>query len=177
MSRAFGCPQKYIQGPGEIANLPTLSAEYGKKPFFVIDSGVMALMFDKINTAYNEAGIPFGHMVFSGESCRENIDLIKNAASGSGCDIIVGFGGGKCLDAAKFASSELNWPRIIMPTSASTDAPAAGISVLYTNDGIHIRSEKMRRPTELVLIDTEILANAPRAPVLGRNRRRTGHIF
>lgn len=161
MSRAFGCPQKYIQGPGEIANLPTLSAEYGKKPFFVIDSGVMALMFDKINTAYNEAGIPFGHMVFSGESCRENIDLIKNAASGSGCDIIVGFGGGKCLDAAKFASSELNWPRIIMPTSASTDAPAAGISVLYTNDGIHIRSEKMRRPTELVLIDTEILANAP----------------
>ena len=52
MSRAFGCPQKYIQGPGEIANLPTLSAEYGKKPFFVIDSGVMALMFDKINTAY-----------------------------------------------------------------------------------------------------------------------------
>lgn len=78
MSRAFGCPQKYIQGPGEIANLPTLSAEYGKKPFFVIDSGVMALMFDKINTAYNEAGIPFEHMVFSGESCRENIDLIKN---------------------------------------------------------------------------------------------------
>lgn len=161
MSRAFGCPQKYIQGPGEIANLPTLSAEYGKKPFFVIDSGVMALMFDKINTAYNEAGIPFEHMVFSGESCRENIDLIKNAASDSGCDIIVGFGGGKCLDAAKFASSELNWPRIIMPTSASTDAPAAGISVLYTNDGIHIRSEKMRRPTELVLIDTEIIANAP----------------
>ena len=51
MSRAFGCPQKYIQGPGEIANLPTLSAEYGKKPFFVIDSGVLALMFDKINTA------------------------------------------------------------------------------------------------------------------------------
>lgn len=62
MSRAFGCPQKYIQGPGEIANLPTLSAEYGKKPFFVIDSGVMALMFDKINTAYNEAGIPFEHV-------------------------------------------------------------------------------------------------------------------
>ena len=30
MSRAFGCPQKYIQGPGEIANLPTLSAEYGR---------------------------------------------------------------------------------------------------------------------------------------------------
>ena len=64
MSRAFGCPQKYIQGPGEIANSPRSAPSTAKKPFFVIDSGVMALMFDKINTAYNEAGIPFEHMVF-----------------------------------------------------------------------------------------------------------------
>ena len=161
MSRAFGCPQKYIQGPGELINLPVLAAQYGNKPFFVIDSGVLSLMYDKLAGAYAEAGKCFEYMSFSGESCRENIDLIKEKAKGSGCDIIVGFGGGKCLDAAKFASSELDWPRIIMPTSASTDAPAAGISVLYTKDGVHIRSEKMRRPTELVLIDSEIIANAP----------------
>ena len=161
MSRAFGCPQKYIQGPGEMENLPELAAEYGRKPFFIIDSGVMSLLYDRLAAIYADSGKEFECMSFSGESCRENIDLIKEKAQDSVSDLIVGFGGVKCLDAAKFASSELNWPRIIMPTSASTDAPAAGISVLYTKDGVHIRSEKMRRPTELVLIDTEIIANAP----------------
>ena len=108
MSRAFGCPQKYIQGPGEMENLPELAAEYGRKPFFIIDSGVMSLLYDRLAAIYADSGKEFECMSFSGESCRENIDLIKEKAQASGCDLIVGFGGGKCLDAAKFASSELN---------------------------------------------------------------------
>lgn len=161
LTRAFGCPQKYIQGPGELENLPELLSEYGKKPFFVIDSGVYGFLQKRLETIFENSGMTFASICFTGESCRENIDLVNERARSSGCDIMVGLGGGKCIDTAKLASNELDMARVIIPTAASTDTPAAGISVLYTKEGVHVRSEKLKRPTELVLIDSEIIVNAP----------------
>ncbi len=161
LSRAFGCPQRYIQGPGEIENLPEHLSALGEKPFFLVDSGVFSFLAPRLQTIFENAGKCCEMMCFAGESCRENIDEVKSRASESDCDIMVGVGGGKCIDTAKFASNELNVVRVIVPTAASTDTPAAGISVLYTKDGIHIRSEKLRRPTDLVLIDSEIIVSAP----------------
>ena len=37
-SRAFGSPSRYIQGPGEINNLPTFAANYGNTAMLIIDS-------------------------------------------------------------------------------------------------------------------------------------------
>lgn len=161
MSRAFGCPQKYIQGAGELNNLPELLASYGAKPFVVLDGGVFEFIHPRLCEIFKAGNMEFECLSFVGESCRENIDAIKESAKASGCDIMIGMGGGKCIDTAKFASSELNMVRIIIPTSVSTDTPAAGISVLYTKEGVHVRSEKLNRPTELVLVDSEVIVNAP----------------
>ncbi len=161
LSRAFGCPQRYVQGPGELENLPELLSPLGKKPLFLVDEGVFGFLAPRLESIFNNHKVAFEIMRFSGESCRENIDTVKKRAGISECDILAGVGGGKCIDTAKFASNELNLVRVIIPTAASTDTPTAGISVLYTKDGVHIRSEKLQRPTELVLLDTEIIASAP----------------
>lgn len=161
MTRAFSCPQKYIQGPGEINNLPELISGLGKKPFFVLDGGIFDMLLEKVKGVFENSGMEFDYVSFMGESCRENIDMVKEKAAASGCDIIIGFGGGKCIDTAKFASNELDLPRVVIPTAASTDTPTAALSVLYTKDGVHVRSEKMKHPTDLVLIDSEIIVNAP----------------
>lgn len=160
-SRAFGCPQKYIQGPGELHNLPALAAQYGKKAFILLDSGVYNHLFHKISCIYSDTGLYFYCMRFTGESCRESIDAVKQSVAENSCDVVVGMGGGKCIDTAKFVSSEMNLPRVIVPTAASTDTPAAGLSILYTQSGIHVRSEKLNRPSELVLVDSQIIADAP----------------
>lgn len=49
--------------------------------------------------------------------------------------LIVGVGGGKTLDTAKLCADSVDLPVIIVPTSASTDAPVSEIAVLYTADG------------------------------------------
>ena len=46
--------------------------------------------------------------------------------------LIVGVGGGKTLDTAKLCADSVDLPVIIVPTSASTDAPVSEIAVLYT---------------------------------------------
>lgn len=161
LSRAFGCPQKYIQGPGEIHNLPEYSRQLGSKPFIMLDSGVYELLYADVKQAFDGIGLDIYVHRFSGESCPENIENSKILALENGCDIIIGLGGGKCIDTCKFVSDELDLPRIIVPTAASSDAPTAGISVLYTKDGVHVRSVKLKHPSELVLLDSEIIARAP----------------
>ena len=161
LSRAFGCPQRYIQGPGELENLPELLSPLGNKPFLLVDEGVYGFLAPRLEKIFTSSNMSFEMMRFHGESSRENIDSVKEKASTSGCDILAGVGSGKCIDTAKFASNELDLVRVIVPTAASTDTPTAGISVLYTKDGVHIRSEKLRNPTDLVLLDSEIIASAP----------------
>lgn len=39
-SRAFGCPSKYIQGPGEFLNVFKYGSKFGNRFLFLIDSGV-----------------------------------------------------------------------------------------------------------------------------------------
>ena len=45
---------------------------------------------------------------------------------------------------------------------ASNDAPCSGVAVLYNDAGVVIKAVLMRRNPDLVLVDTGIIANAPR---------------
>ena len=92
MSRAFGCPQKYIQGAGELNNLPELLASYGTKPFVVLDGGVFEFIHPRLCEIFKAGNMEFECLSFVGESCRENIDEIKESAKASGCDIMIGMG-------------------------------------------------------------------------------------
>ena len=74
----------------------------------------------------------------------------------------MGVGGGKTLDTAKVCADAMGLPVIIAPSSASTDAPVSEIAVLYTADGEYIGSRKMKRNADLVLVDSQIIAKAPR---------------
>ena len=158
-SRAFGCPQRYIQGVGEFDKLPLYAKSLGKRPFFIIDKGVYSLLHERLEAF--RPNMEFGFYLFEGESCVEVIEGAKTALCFYGGDVVIALGGGKCIDAAKFVSDDLDLPRIIVPTAASTDAPAAGISILYTKDGVHIKSVKLKRPSDLILLDSQIIADAP----------------
>ena len=71
-------------------------------------------------------------------------------------------GGGKALDTAKAVAENLGLPCVIIPTVASNDAPCSGVAVLYNDAGVVIKAVLMRRNPDLVLVDTGIIANAPR---------------
>lgn len=158
-SRAFDCPQRYIQGPGEFNKVFEYGKEYGNSFFFIIDKGVYEMvtgLLEKIDSNLEYYCTPF-----SAESCMEEVFRLSEIISEKQCDVIVGVGGGKVLDTVKLVSDEVDKPRIILPTSASNDAPAANWAAIYTPEGVHITGRRTRRSTELVLVDSEIIARAP----------------
>ena len=70
-------------------------------------------------------------------------------------------GGGKVLDAARAAAADLNLPVVNCPTVASSDAPCSALSVIYSDDGVVQGSRFYRKNADLVLVDTQVIAQSP----------------
>lgn len=160
-SRAFGGPQRYIQGPGEFENMMEFTSAYGEKALYVIDAFLFENLTDRLKKIYSAGASAFLSVEFGGECCQKEIDRLLGIARKEKIDVIVGVGGGKTCDTTKFVANELDIPRILVPSSASTDAPTSGLGIIYTEQGEHIQAVKMKRNSELVLMDSEIVAKAP----------------
>jgi glycerol dehydrogenase len=99
--------------------------------------------------------------VFGGECTAAEIDAVAAEARSLGATVIVGAGGGKCLDAARAAAAAVGVPFVSCPTVASTDAPTSALSVVYTAAGAAESYQIHGRNPDLVLVDTGVIVRAP----------------
>ena len=160
-SRAFGCPMRYIQGPGELKSLPHYVMEYGTSAYILIDGFIYDFITETLAGIFKDTGAVYRTASFGGESCQSEVDKAVDEIKAYGSDLIVCIGGGKTIDTTKLIADSLDIPRIIVPSSASTDAPTAGLAGLYRPDGVQIKAIKTKRNSELVLVDSEVVVNAP----------------
>ena len=86
----------------------------------------------------------------------------QGGGTGARARTIVGAGGGKVLDTARAAAAGLGLPVVSCPTAASSDAPCSALSVIYTDEGVFQEYRFYRKNPDLVLVDTEVIAQAPR---------------
>src|SRR4029077_7664473 len=108
-----------------------------------------------------EANIAYETHAFSGECCVAEIERIKQHALSAGARVIVGAGGGKALDTARAVASDLDLPVVNCPTVASSDAPCSALSVVYTEHGAVLQYRIYRKNPDLVLVDTQVIAQSP----------------
>ncbi len=163
-TRIFGCPGRYIQGPGLINSAP----EYIQK----LKVQAVALLCSarsqrneggRLITSLQNAGIETIVATFGGEcSMREiekQVDFIRSQDAGVGA--LIALGGGKPIDTGKSIAYRLGVPIVVMPTLASNDSPCAALSVIYTPEGETESFEVFERNPDLVMVDTDIIAAAP----------------
>ncbi|NLC31032.1 MAG: glycerol dehydrogenase [Candidatus Moranbacteria bacterium] len=153
-------PGRYVQGAGALSNLPKEVEKFGKKAFVVCDAFALDSIVPKYKAGI-EKEIEIKFEKFNGECCdkeiQRNIALIKENNS----DVVIAIGGGKAIDTAKAAAYELKLPVIVIPTIASTDAPCSALSVIYTDEGVVDRYLFLPSNPNVVLVDTEVIANSP----------------
>jgi glycerol dehydrogenase len=167
MLTVFCSPLRYVQGAGAMRRLGAEMAAVGLEGPALIVAGAtpIARLAPVWAAAFDEVGIGHRVRLFGGESSRREIAAIVEEARSLGARTIVAAGGGKVLDAARSAAAAMRLPFVSCPTICSTDAPTSALSVIYADTGPECGSveayEIHRRSPDLVLLDTQVIAESP----------------
>lgn len=152
-------PGKYLQGIGAIQELPALIQLFGLQGLLLASPTTYQKILPESGLDLTSQGILAEK--FNGECCESELSRLAAIIQANKVDVLVGMGGGKTLDTAKIAADRANIPVIIVPTIASTDAPCSGCAVLYSEQGVFESVYYQKLNPAVVLVDTQIIANAP----------------
>ncbi|MBU4215687.1 MAG: glycerol dehydrogenase [Actinobacteria bacterium] len=154
-------PARYVQGKGAIHQLGGFLKQLGSTPLIVADDLVWGLVGHDIEASLAAAGLPVNRVTFNGVPSAKEVDRLVGLIKDNGADIAVAVGGGSTIDAVKASGflAGIRWANC--PTVASTDAPTSALAVIYTEDGEFEEYRFFPRNPDLVLVDSQIVANAP----------------
>ena len=162
MKTAAVFPQKYIQGPGVLADIAGLIKAYGcKKPILMWGKRTRAAASETVFKALNDAGLEYVERMLPGECTHDECAKIVAEIKENGADMVVGLGGGKALDLSKAVANHAGLRNIIVPTAPSSDAPTSACTVWYNEDGSFESFELWPANPEVILVDTSICITAP----------------
>jgi glycerol dehydrogenase len=154
-------PSRYVQGKGSIHQLGEYLKPIGSTPLLVADDLVWGLVGHDVEASLTAAGLPARRETFHGIPSAKEVGRLVEVIKQAGADVVVAVGGGSAIDAVKAAGflAGIRWANC--PTVASTDAPCSALSVIYTEDGEFEEYRFFPRNPDLVLVDSQVVANAP----------------
>jgi len=155
--RSVTAPMKFFINKNIFSKLPEHTKSLGEKPYIIADPFIYERAVDELGQAYRDSKIA----EFGGENSSQEIDKHKSGFETSQADFIIGIGGGKTLDNAKATAYYADTRVVIVPTLASTDAPATSLSVIYTEEGEFDHYLFLPNNPDIVIADLNILAAAP----------------
>jgi alcohol dehydrogenase class IV len=166
----FATAGRIVFGPGTFAQLESIAAGFGKRPFIVTGKRRIA------GSMFSVAGEPTIEIV------REGVDAFRAA----GCDSVIAIGGGSAIDAGKaIAAAAANpgdlldylevigkgkpleatpYPFIAVPTTAGTGSEVTRNAVLGSHE--HAVKVSLRSPLMLArvaILDPELTRSLPPA--------------
>lgn len=96
-----------------------------------------------------------------GECTDEAIAGLTQNTQQQGAELLLAIGGGRVLDAAKAAAGQLPDIRLVnFATLAATCAAWSPVAIIYTADGGYVRSQPLKKMPDLVLVDSEVIAQS-----------------
>lgn len=157
----FTSPSKYIQGKDALKSIGQHVKSIGKNPLILSDEIVWGITGEVIEESLKSENVDFHYVEFNGEASLNEIERVVKEGKDYAVDTVIGVGGGKTLDTAKAIADKLEVSVVIVPTTASTDAPTSALSVIYSDQGVFESYKFYNKNPELVLVDTKVVAGAP----------------
>jgi glycerol dehydrogenase len=161
MHRVFIAPRRYVQGRKVIQEAGAWIKPIGQKIAVLWDSVVKDIVGDSLLGSLKESGLEVCEIEFGGDSTKTEVARVAEILKERSCDVVIGVGGGKTLDTAKAAAFSAKAKVVTCPTIASNDSPTSSFTVWYDDDGNCNGFESWGVNPDLVLVDTQVIANAP----------------
>ena len=164
--RIFGAPLRYIQGAGAIHTVGKTARMVGTHALLIGDQLVLDLVGSTLAHSCHEAGIELTQILFTGEVTPAEIERLKAQPGIADTDVVLAAGGGKGIDIGKALANSIGAQVITVPTIASNDAPTSKIYVVYDENHRLLAVEHMNHNPFAVIVDTDLIARAPRVLLL-----------
>ncbi len=161
MNKVLIAPRKYVQGIDTLKEAGSLISPIGKKAAILWDSTVKGITGDTLLASLKEAGIEVTDIDFNGDSTKSEAERVAKILKDNGSDVAIAVGGGKTLDTVKAAAASAGTKVVTIPTIASNDSPTSSYTVWYDDDGNCMGFESWGVNPDLVLVDTQVIANGP----------------
>ena len=178
----FATAGRILFGPGTLRELGTIAGELGK--FALVVCGSSSARTQPLFSAMEAANLKNWSFATRGEPTIEHIKKGVNLARESGCNVVIGFGGGSVIDSAKAiaglvtnAGDILDYlevigkgkpliapalPCIAIPTTAGTGAEVTRNAVLAAPE--HRVKVSLRSPfllPRVAIVDPELTSELP----------------
>ncbi|WP_312426781.1 iron-containing alcohol dehydrogenase [Lacrimispora sp.] len=150
---------RYFQYHGAINLIGGEVSSWGKRACIVTDETVWQLTEDRIKTSMDNSNIEFFVNFCDLPSTQRSFNLVAKEVLEKGADVVIGLGGGRCIDIAKGASDIAGKRVITVPTSAATCAAVAILYVTYGEDGSVEKSQFLKHEISAVLVDLDFTVN------------------
>lgn len=160
MHVSMAYPTVYIQEPGILDRAAAWIGKYGSRPFIIAGKTAWSKAGPQLEQSLRHAGIAYTLQFFNGECTYEEAGRLQ-ALAGNAHDVVIGVGGGKCLDTAKLTASRLGLNIITVSTLASTCASTTPLSVMYDENHQFVANEYFDRCPVLTLVEPKIVAEGP----------------
>jgi glycerol dehydrogenase-like iron-containing ADH family enzyme len=131
----------------------------GQRPLLI--GGEHSLALSQLQVLSDRPELAIERVKYTPDCCETSLDRIIQAASAHQADLIIGIGGGKCLDTAKLVAHRCQLPVVTIPTTAATCAAWTALSNIYTESGAFLSDVSLAKCPDLLILDYGIVATAP----------------
>ncbi len=182
MTFEFATAHRVIFGPGTFKQAGTIAREFGRRALVV--TGRSGERAGRLGELLSGAGVAGEIFSVAGEPTTQAVSEGVARARAAGCDLVIGFGGGSAMDAAKAIAGLLTnggelldylevvgrgaplmrpaAPLLAIPTTAGTGAEVTRNAVLASPE--HRVKASLRSPyllPRVALVDPELTLNLP----------------
>ncbi|WP_373538974.1 iron-containing alcohol dehydrogenase family protein [Chamaesiphon sp.] len=146
---------------GQHALLPAIEyiLKLGHRPLIV--GGERSLKLSQLQGLSDRPELEIATIGYTPDCCESTLDRLMVAVTTHQADVIIGIGGGKCLDTAKLLAYRCQLPVVTIPTSGATCAAWTALANIYSEAGAFLSDVSLAKCPDLVILDYSIVATAP----------------
>jgi glycerol dehydrogenase-like iron-containing ADH family enzyme len=152
-------PARVVRGRDTLAVAIESILELGRRPLIV--GGEHSLKLSQLAVLFDRPELETCRVQYTPDCCETSLDRLITSATAHRADVIIGIGGGKCLDMAKLLAHRTQLPVVTIPTSAATCAAWTALSNIYSETGAFLYDVSLPRCPDLLIADYSIIATAP----------------
>lgn len=154
-------PARVFRGKGVLAAIADEMVMFGDRPLVIGGDRTLAVVAPYLESLWTK-GLVKAEASYGNDCSEQGLNVLRKKVSEHQADFIIGVGGGKALDTAKFIAYESQLPIVTVPTSAATCAAWTALSNIYSEQGAFLYDVSLPKCPDALVLDYDVIQLADR---------------